>query len=812
MRSIHQRPLSIPFTSFYHRRCETNSALPLILKHGLVGFSIPSSPLLPLSPAQTSLDEPLHLEILSALASNLARDGHADNIGVISDGLPNTAPPEDADDRWTLFEVNHAISYAHYVTSLPATSPYLPTALPELRRLLAGLVAQGSPEAGPSSGVPPASSDQHALLLDAILKAVFWVGWNVDQLAGEAGTIVAQLLEDTCRLMPSSPIFAGVIVTTVHSVLSHVPLPSLPAAVTAHLLGAVVTVGSPSSINKSVQEAVRSGIGHAPTFNTAPHPSSASGVALLVTEIANIVLARSLSPVTEIEQCAFASETYSTSQEDVASPVWKAQTQALLAEPVVDDHLSQLATGVEALNAANKFAHLWWNELMEPEGAGYTSTRTSLGLGDPDEETYLTVAVLHLLNLLGLHGHITETEQVARLKNILSEQSTIGDARVLQGAFVCTAIMVRNFPELGTGLVHHLRRLLMSPLPALESEFSGSGMELSPTIRAASTCLAMCIEMSSNDDAISSTLYSLLGVVNHGTTIGLGATSVRSMPNGGVDYPKSFLSGKRSDEQRQLISTTAVEIAARLALDTGREDIIHLAISMLLQRLRGADIATESAIVTNLVPLALASSDADLVEVYRAFSQISRSSHPEDPRMSSNAVLAAQTRLAKGLGNRLEAADGYLSELLTLFADKGTQTQMLAIAGGHGNEKEKYAQLRADSAKRATDMKAQLAALLLPIAELLSHPTYHPDWDASSETVSQFRNMWLLCVAFGLSSRGGKSVLSEHEEIALSNIAGKTPALYQEQNTDFVGSELEYNTVLRKDFAQSVSFVFPRVI
>ncbi|BEI82759.1 hypothetical protein CcaverHIS002_0306270 [Cutaneotrichosporon cavernicola] len=747
------------------------------------------------------LDEPLHLEILSALASNLARDGHEDNLSVISDGLPNVAPPVDEDDAWSNFEINHAISYAHYVTSLPPTSAYLPTALPELRRLLAGLVAQGAPEAGSSSGVAPGTSDAYALLLDALLKAIFWVGWSVDGLAGEAGTVVAQLLENTGKLMPTSPIFAGVIVSAVHTVLSHVPLPALPSPVTAHLLSAVVAIGQPAAVNNAVQEGARS---YTPAFNTAPHPATPAGAALLVTEIANIVLARALSPVTEVDQAAFANGTYTISKEDnLASPVWKSQTQALLADPVEDDQLSELAEGVEALDVANKFALLWWTELMEPEGSGFAGTSNMFGAHDSDDDVYMTVAVLHLLNLLGLHNHITEAPQVARLKNILSEQSTISDARVLQAAFVCLAIMVRNFPELGSGLVHHLRRLLMSPLPALESEFNGSGMELSPTICAASTALATCIEMSPNDDAISSTLYSLLGVLNHGTTIGPGAMSVRSMPNS--DYPKSFASGKRSDEQRQLISTTAVEIAARLALDTGREDIIHLAISMLLQRLRGVDIATESAIVTNLVPLALASSDADLVEVYRAFSQISRSSHPEDPRMSANAVLAAQTRLAKGLGNRLNDADGYLSELLTLFADKGTQTQMLSISSTHGNVKEKYALMRADSAKRASDTKAQLAALLLPIAELLSHPTYHPDHNASTETVSQFRNMWLLCVAFGLSSRNGKSILSEHEENALSVIASKTPALYQEQNTDFVGSDLEYNTILRKDFAQSIN-------
>ncbi|GMK56681.1 hypothetical protein CspeluHIS016_0305210 [Cutaneotrichosporon spelunceum] len=740
------------------------------------------------------LDEPLHLEILSALASNLASDGDEDKLSVIADGLPNVAPPVDEDDAWSTFEINHAISYAHYVASLPAASDYLPKALPELRRLLAGFVAQGAPEAGSSSGEAPGTSNAYATLLDALLKAIFWVGWSVQPLAGEAGSTVAVLLDNTAKLMSTSPVFAGVIVTTVHTVLSHVPLPALPPPVTAHLLSAVVTLGQPSAVSSAVKAGAQK---YTPAFNTAPHPQTAASTALLVTEIANIVLARALSPVTEVEHGAFTSEPYTMPKEDnLTSPVWKSQTEALLADPVEDDRLSDISVGVDALDAADKFALRWWRELMEPEGSGFA------GCYDSDDDVYLTVAVLHLLNLLGLHSHITEGPQVSRLKNILSEQSTITDARVLQAAFVCLAIMVRNFPDLGAGLVHHLRRLLMSPLPALESEFHGSGMELSPTICAASTALATCIEMSPNDDAISSTLYTLLGVLNHGTTIGPNNNSVRYIPN---SSDKSFVSGKRSDEQRQLISTTAVEIAARLALDTGREDIIHLAISMLLQRLRGVDIATESAIVTNLVPLALAGSDPDLVEVYRAFSQISRSSHPEDPRMSANAVLAGQTRLARGLGSRLSAADGYLSELLTLFADKGTQIQMLSISSTHGSDKDKYAELRADSAKRASDTKAQLSALLLPIAELLSHSKFRPDNNASTETVSQFRNMWLLCVAFNFSSRNGESVLSEHEENALSVIATKTPALYQEQNTDFVGSDLEYNTILRKDFGHSIN-------
>lgn len=226
---------------------------------------------------------------------------------------------------------------------------------------------------------------------------------------------------------------------------------------------------------------------------------------------------------------------------------------------------------------------------------------------------------------------------------------------------------------------------------------------------------------------------------------------------------------------------------------------------MLLQRVRGVDLTTESAIVKSLVPLALAASDDDLQEVYRTFSQIARSSNPEDPRLSSNAVLAAQTTLAKGLGSRLQAADGFLQELLSDFADQGTQTQIvyMGAVGHEGRDRDKKtALLRSNNEKRAADMKAQLAALLLPIAEVLSHKDYHPNVNPSQECVALFRNFWLLCVVFNLS--GSRSQLSEHEASALAAIAEKTPVLVMENATDFVGSELEYNTILRKDFAHSI--------
>lgn len=52
--------------------------------------------------ADSSLDEPLHLEILSALASNLAKSGGdaSQNINVLVDGLPGDNSHYEDEDGW----------------------------------------------------------------------------------------------------------------------------------------------------------------------------------------------------------------------------------------------------------------------------------------------------------------------------------------------------------------------------------------------------------------------------------------------------------------------------------------------------------------------------------------------------------------------------------------------------------------------------------------------------------------------------------------------------------------------------------------
>ena len=102
-------------------------------------------------------------------------------------------------------------------------------------------------------------------------------------------------------------------------------------------------------------------------------------------------------------------------------------------------------------------------------------------------------------------------------------------------------------------------------------------------------------------------------------------------------------------------------------------------------------------------------------------------------------------------------------------------------------------------------MIEQLASLLLPIEALLSHENFDPQANASPELVSLFRNMWFLCSLFHFA------MFEEKDQIAmnwvrpvLGKIASETPAIVVEEAMDLVG-ELEYNTVIRREYAHTVS-------
>ncbi|KAG2100206.1 uncharacterized protein F5147DRAFT_710970 [Suillus discolor] len=389
-----------------------------------------------------------------------------------------------------------------------------------------------------------------------------------------------------------------------------------------------------------------------------------------------------------------------------------------------------------------------------------------------------------------------------RLTQLLSDSAPILDNLVQESALKATTVLVQSFPEIAPSFAIHLRRFVTSPLSIFEFAFN-TEKRAPPPLTAAAKCLALCIKLSPGDDSIMSNMYSLLNYIaatskeitessssNQLLSNPFYASSITS-PNDNVTFEsdETGLHG-RSDEEKQLIGITTISVVTRLALEfhaAGQEEVTKLTISMLLQRLRTLEPTLEAAIAYNLVDLALVAPEESFIDVARAFSLINRATNLEDPRFSNNMVLAAQTRLARELDQRPDLYDVYLVELLTLFGDKGVAIQNVATSDRH---------------VKTEEMIEQLASLLLPIEALLTHPDYSPHLAASQELTCLFRNMWFLCVLFHFTSGEERGAMTWLIPV-LAKIATKTPTLVLENAHD-AASEIEYSTVIRHEYAQSV--------
>ncbi|TFY82561.1 hypothetical protein EWM64_g1445, partial [Hericium alpestre] len=421
---------------------------------------------------------------------------------------------------------------------------------------------------------------------------------------------------------------------------------------------------------------------------------------------------------------------------------------------------------------------------------------------EPSLDTYVWETMAESLKLSAvccITRHELDQSLFSRLKVLLSVESPLLDSLVQVAALKAISLLVQHFPEIAPAMAHHLRRFVTSPLPAFEYEFV-SGSRAPAPLSAAAKCLALCIKLAPGDDLVMSNMYSLLNYIaatSKETHDNLGSTqAMRSSFFAGSDHTTlqsldTSLGGYTEDERR-LIGISTISVVARLALEFEQEEVTKLTIAMLIQRLRAAESTAEAAIAHSLVDLALTALEPSFTDIIRAFSARNLSANPDDPRVSNNMILAAQTRLAQELHKRPEFYDLYLGELLSLFGEKGVAIQNAAIQNHHA---------------KTEDMIGQLVSLLLPIDALLSHADYNPQNTASSELVIQFRNMWFLCTLFQFTVPEEKGMSpTEWRRPALSRIATKTPSGVSEEAHDSFVSEVDYNSSIRLDYAHTVGF------
>ncbi|KAF8643783.1 hypothetical protein AX16_008802 [Volvariella volvacea WC 439] len=416
--------------------------------------------------------------------------------------------------------------------------------------------------------------------------------------------------------------------------------------------------------------------------------------------------------------------------------------------------------------------------------------------GDSSLDTYAWETMsetLKLASVCSLALGKLDADLYSHLQLLLSDESPIFDNLIQESALKATTVLVRSFPEIASTIAHHLRRFVTAPLPIFEFEFA-SESRAPPPLSAAAKCFAVCVKLAPGEDLIMSSMYWLLNFISAASKETYDNNSqVMHNPLHSTDGEEPYVSesGLRglSDDERRLVGISTISVVTRLALEFKMEEVTRLTISMLLQRLRSAEPTVEAAMAYNLVDLALFAPENAFIDIIRVFSIINRSANQDDPRFSNNMVLAAQTRLAQELYRRPELYEIYLTELLNLFVDRGIAIQNTKIGNPQVN---------------TDDMIEQLASLLLPIDALLSHSNFDPRSTSNADLVSLFRSLWLLCVLFNFTAEYKEQTAMDWLRPALTRIACQTPVIVIEQSQNFFASAVQYNSVIRQEYADMV--------
>ncbi|KAI8973785.1 hypothetical protein BDF20DRAFT_823654 [Mycotypha africana] len=311
-------------------------------------------------------------------------------------------------------------------------------------------------------------------------------------------------------------------------------------------------------------------------------------------------------------------------------------------------------------------------------------------------------------------------------------------------------------------------RYLVTPSPVFEMTTELG--KVSVTIQQfAITRLAQCIQTkppSQMRQAATSTFYALLNEI------------VREDP---VKQPSSLSTTQQqlSDTQRQLVSVNALSAIVGIAVYLNDESVITQAYSILSLRRKSFSTSAIATLTINLVELALVSPLNVFTDIINLFSILSRESLLAEDKQLTDAILGAQYQLAKKLSAKSDYYDVYLRNLLSLFVENGNSIQRWMSF----NKKE--------SAKPSL---TKLGRLLPVIGALVNHDDFNPHVEPTGEVVSLFRNAWFQCVLFGFVT---ESIWVRDWREDMSSIAKKTPALVIESATNYLESDLEYNSVLR---------------
>lgn len=366
------------------------------------------------------------------------------------------------------------------------------------------------------------------------------------------------------------------------------------------------------------------------------------------------------------------------------------------------------------------------------------------------------------------------------LKQWLTSSSPV---QAQEASLQCSYLLLHRNHALAQATASQCRTYLLTPNPAFKNDEQHTPLPL----RLATTLYAAAISCFRSQDAVVSAIYSIINILPvHNSAAGAsGAGSLRSV-NLSIRSPTTLNSGgldthtdiPQEQLQGQSVIETVIYVVSTLAAQhfSHLREVARLCISMLLQRLRASMGSPEHAVLSALVRLgaSAATTEDEFADILKALAESAISASATGDGQASAHVISCKHRLAKAVAHDRSKAESYITELLGLFINRA------------------LARPKDGSNKPAPDLMGILSTLAV-----LMHSTPHVDVSASysDDLTTTFREFWFLCTTIpALNS----SERSPEDRAIFLRIAEKSPCLINGANFNYVETDLEYDSVLRR--------------
>ncbi|BGO97504.1 Phosphatidylinositol 4-kinase STT4 [Rhodotorula toruloides] len=425
---------------------------------------------------------------------------------------------------------------------------------------------------------------------------------------------------------------------------------------------------------------------------------------------------------------------------------------------------SAMPQQIAAEGVAQKALEIWQRVVRAIENEDEMDDEVDL------QPTPLLVASLTLAVTASVVARKLEPDLLGILESVLHPESAGIDESIQVAGSQALQVIAHGFPERLTSATEIIRRFLLSPALRPSDDPSTLTPALQTATEAYSALLARS-DSSSRTSAIQTLLNHLASIERQG-----------HVPNGDsfVDAASTIGSVRRYGGDTAEVAANIVHVVSLLARKSGETSLTRLVGSTLLHYAMNGSVLVQCAALIELREIAAVSDKHAYVESLRTVTGVARTATGGDD-ISYQTAISALTQLASIAAKKHEELGfSFLSELLTLFGNKGAES--------------------AGSSEERTQM---LLALVAVLDSYLTQVSFDASSVISSALGALFRGFWYTCLLSGFLSSPQR--LSAWQRGALLSVAKRSPPLVVSVSQDLVELEAQVQAILKSASSHSMS-------